>query len=252
MRKSRKQSSTDIYHVMIQGVNKHLLFEDNEDFDYFIKVLNIVKKKYMFELFSYCLMDNHVHFLIKATKKDLADIMKNIQLRYYHWFHRKYDYEGHLFNGRYKSKEVETQSYFQNLINYIHNNPVKAGLCCTPSEYKYSSIEYYNNNIDGLVDTQKSISYFGTTDITKVLNYINQNNSFVCIDIKERTFTDQEAIKVINNILSHLKIPYSSFIKGNFSNNLIKQIKKTGVTVAQLRRYTGLPFNILKVQWNSA
>lgn len=251
MRKARVQSNTDIYHVMIQGVNKHLLFEDNEDRDYFICVMKKVKIKYSFELYAYCLMDNHVHFLIKATKPDLADIMKSIQVRYYHWFHKKYDYEGHLFNGRYKSIPVESQPYFQKLISYIHINPVKAGMCKSSIDYNYSSIRDYEYYSIDLVSVDKGLLIFGTSDVKQILDYIVNESDFVCMDVKEKLFSDNDAIAKIKSILHNLSASEFSKLKGETLKKALKAIKDVGITIAQLRRFTGMPFAVLNMQWQT-
>ena len=58
-------------------------------------------------------------------------------------FNHKYDFTGHLFEGRYTSKIIEDEYYFMEVSRYIHLNPVKAGMVMAPADYEYSSYALY-------------------------------------------------------------------------------------------------------------
>ena len=70
-RSARKISGTNIYHVMLRGINRQDIFEEEEDFLRFLAVLKECKEISGFELYAYCLMTNHVHLLIKTGKEPL-------------------------------------------------------------------------------------------------------------------------------------------------------------------------------------
>ena len=89
-------------------------------------------------------MGNHIHLLIKPEKEPLEQVFKRIGGRYVYWYNVKYQRVGHLFQDRFKSEPVEDDSYFLTVIRYIHQNPVKAGLCKNIKDYKYSSYAEYN------------------------------------------------------------------------------------------------------------
>ena len=96
-RKARIVSATKIYHVMLRGVNQQLIFEDEEDFQYFITILSTCKEICGYKIFAYCLMSNHIHLLIEEGEEALAKIIKRICNRYVYWYNHKYDRIGHFF-----------------------------------------------------------------------------------------------------------------------------------------------------------
>ena len=142
-RQARKPSESGIYHVMLRGINKQQIFIDEEDYEKFLWVLKDTKEISEYKLYAYCLMDNHIHLLIKVEKEPLHIIFKRIGNRFVYWYNAKYQRIGHLFQDRYKSEAVENEEYFLTVLRYIHQNPLKAGICENVSDYKYSSYNEY-------------------------------------------------------------------------------------------------------------
>ena len=144
-RSARRESATGVYHVMIRGINKEAVFEREKDRR---KMLTLVKESGPvadgdLELYAYCIMPNHAHFLVRAGLKYLSVFMKEIQECYAKYYNLTKDRVGYVFQGRFKSECVEEERYFWNCFFYIHSNPVKAGLVRTETEYGYSSAEEY-------------------------------------------------------------------------------------------------------------
>lgn len=128
------------YHVMSRGLNRQNLFRCDEDFIFFLWVLNQAKEKYGFICHSYCLMHNHYHLFLQTPNANLAKTMKYINETYARYFLKKYpDRDGHVFKGRYKRKLVQQDLYSWQLSRYIHLNPVKAGLVQHPEQWRWSS-----------------------------------------------------------------------------------------------------------------
>ena len=107
-RQARKKSSSEIYHIMLRGINRQNLFEENEDSQRFIETTGYYKSVSGYNLYGYCLMDNHIHLLIREQDESISKIIKRISSSYVYWYNRKYDRCGHLFQERYKSESVET------------------------------------------------------------------------------------------------------------------------------------------------
>ena len=102
------------------------------------------KGKYSFELYNYCLMNNHVHFLMKVFKKEeLAKLTQGIFQAYRFYFKQKYQYSGYLYQGRYKSKIIEKNEYLLECARYIETNPLRAKLIKALKDYKWSSYAFY-------------------------------------------------------------------------------------------------------------
>jgi REP element-mobilizing transposase RayT len=142
-RKHRIHTPNTIHHVMIRGNNRQRIFYGDDHFYYFLELLQQSAKKFDHKIIAYCLMTNHVHLLIHIHESPLSLIMKNINFRYARWLNLKLKRIGHLFQGRYRSLEVNDDDYLINLCRYIHFNPVDAKIVTCVENYPWSSHGYY-------------------------------------------------------------------------------------------------------------
>jgi putative transposase len=99
-RQARKRSGSGIYHLMLRGINQQTIFEEDGDGQRFIQTLGYYKAIGNYMLYGYCLMNNHVHLLIKETEESTFQAIKRISSSYVYWYNRKYDRCGHLFQER--------------------------------------------------------------------------------------------------------------------------------------------------------
>ena len=108
-------------------------------------------------------MTNHIHLLIETEDVPLKNIMQYLNRRYAIYFNKRYDYYGHVFQGRYGANLIDNPEYFLRASRYIHRNPVEAKITLYPSEYKWSSYYFYHNSRarkSPVVTTEKILSYF--------------------------------------------------------------------------------------------
>jgi len=164
-RKSRKLSSTNIYHVMTRGNRKQDIFLEDEDRFKFIKILKKAKQKKEYTLYAYCLMNNHVHLLIKEKDEQLSQTMKRINVSYVNYFNQKYQQVGHLFQDRFRSEPIEDESYLLAVLSYIHNNPLNAFIVKDLDEYTWSSYRLYVKELSQenfLIDRENILSLFSS------------------------------------------------------------------------------------------
>lgn len=124
---------------MSRGVRGAAVFYDEEDYDFFLELLEEYRGKYGFEIHSYCIMPNHFHLLLQTGEVSVSVIMQKILKIYSTYFNAKYRYSGHVFQGRFVGLLVENRGYFLETSRYIHLNPVKAHMVKKPEDYKYSS-----------------------------------------------------------------------------------------------------------------
>ena len=115
-RASRVLSETQVYHIMIRGVNKQEIFLDNDDKAVFISLLKKVKEKFDFNIYAYVLMNNHIHLEIKDNENCISKIIHKLTTSYALYFNNKYDRVGHLFQDRFRSNPVENDRYLLNLV----------------------------------------------------------------------------------------------------------------------------------------
>ncbi len=139
-RGSRQASEVGLYHVITRGNNKSRLFHHPNDFKEFLHILDLYRMRYKIDIHHYCLMTNHIHLLVWAEDVMLVSgYMHSIQRSYHHYYRKKRTLFGHLFQGRYRSLPIGTESYLLDCGRYIERNPVRAKLVQDPKEWVYSS-----------------------------------------------------------------------------------------------------------------
>jgi len=142
---------------------------DKRDYERYLKRVAQVKKKFPFNLYSYCLMPNHVHLLLEVKKVPLSKIMQALQTGQTMFFNKKYAHLGHVFEGRYFWLLVEKDPYFLELIRYINLNPVRAGLVDEAEEWEYSSYrEIVGLKERELVEREEILSNFSQDQVKAV------------------------------------------------------------------------------------
>jgi putative transposase len=150
------------YHVISRGVKQLPICHADEDRHQLLRCLFTAQKKLPFILQQYCLMDNHYHFLIKTIVAPLSKIMHRFKSDFAGYFNRKYDLVGHVFQGRFHSIPVETDTYFTTVSRYIHLNPVRAGIVDRPEDYPWSNYRtLIRGEKDPLADPSELLAYFG-------------------------------------------------------------------------------------------
>lgn len=149
---------TGIYHVYNRGTLAMDLYRSRRDFRKFLCKLDIYKRKYPVVVFAYCLMPNHFHLLVKEPEFQLTEGMANISYlmkvllnSYAKYFGCKYKHSGNVFQGKFKSKVVESEDYFVKLLDYILNNPVDGGLVNKAEDWPYLGIDENALKVDGFL-----------------------------------------------------------------------------------------------------
>jgi REP element-mobilizing transposase RayT len=247
-RSGRRKSKNGIYHIVLRGINRQTIFEEEDDSIKFLETLKNYKEKSGYKIYGYCLMGNHIHLLIKEEKEDLGIIMRRIGASYVYWYNLKYDRYGHLFQDRYKSEVVEDESYFLTVLRYIHQNPIKAGMVPDVGSYKWSSyIEYIGKK--EIVDTDFILGLF-SRDRKKALESFEAfhriSNDERCLDISEnKRLTDKIAIEIIK---SKCRVNCCSEIQSmgkNQRDRYLKLLKEEGLSTRQIARLTSISRGIV-------
>ena len=243
-RQARVKSETGIYHVMLRGVNKQHIFLDTQDYKKFIQVLIDCKKASHFELYAYCLMNNHIHLLIKETEESVSTIMKRIGCRFVYWYNAKYQRVGHLFQDRFRSEPVETDEYFLCVLRYIHNNPVKAKLVDSCSDYEYSSYNwYFENGI--LIDKKFALSIMSIEEFA-LFHQEEDINEYLDISENAIPVTDDMAVEIIKNNTGFNDLCKINELDKERKKELIARLKSQGLSSRQIIMNIGLSKNMVE------
>ncbi len=127
-------------HVVVRGHNRDPVFAHHDDFRTFYRYLREASSKHTLSIHAWVLMHNHIHLLVTPAISDsLPKTMQSVGRRYSQYFNRRYHRSGSLWEGRYKTGFVDTESYLLTCYRYIEMNPVRAGIAMNPEDYPYSS-----------------------------------------------------------------------------------------------------------------
>ena len=236
-RKARIKNNTKVFHVMIQGINQEYIFDEDVEKKTYLKYLKEKIKDKDLQMISYCIMSNHAHFLIYTDDViQISKLMSQVNTKYAIYYNQKHNRCGFVFRSRYKAEEIVSYHHFLSCINYIHNNPVKAQMCKTPGEYKYSSYNEYKEK-EILINKNKIIQIFKKyyMDISDIFNgkyeayrFIEHEESNNIEEIKNQiieNFLINNKMKSINDIIYNKKflkdIVTQMYIEYNFNQTEI-------------------------------
>jgi putative transposase len=247
-RQARERSETGIYHLIIRGINKQNIFEDEEDRQIFIEKLGYYKMISGYIVYGYCLMDNHIHLLLGEGKEMIGKVIQRISSSYVRWYNQKYERCGHLFQERFKSEVVKDEAYFLTVLRYIHRNPIKAGIIQTVDAYPWSSYPQYGGTT-GIVDIDVALGIFSNNRerAQKLLyEYSMEETVDECIEYQEKVVvSDEEILKYLRKmgIVSISKL--QQFSKEQ-RNDVLRSLKnRDGISIRQLARITGISKSVI-------
>lgn len=132
-----------LYHVFSRGNNQQDIFVSNDDRYLFLDTIGQMSERFDIDIFSYVLMDNHYHLLLRTPKANLSRSMQWLGTTYTRRFNLEHFQSGHLFQGRFKSILVQNDAYLMQLSYYIHRNPLRAGIVKRLMDYRWSSYPAY-------------------------------------------------------------------------------------------------------------
>jgi putative transposase len=139
MGKRHRQSAAGFHHVFARGNNRRAIFRDDLDREDFLARLERVVYSHGWLCHIFCLLTNHFHLLVETLDGSLPKGMQRLNLTTAQSFNRRYGTIGHLFQGPYGSEPVTRDGHARYLVRYIAMNPVEAGLCRVPDEWRWSS-----------------------------------------------------------------------------------------------------------------
>lgn len=184
------------YHIYNRGVEKRIIFTDEQDYKTFLSFLKLYLTKPKQQgrtlslgdnttigvkrapnnftdnitLFAYCLMPNHFHFMVKQQSEyAIASYMQSLMTKYTTYFNKRHHRVGGLFQGKYKAVRIENEYQYVYLTKYIHRNPLSLPKYKNSSQplssYPYSSYPNYLKQFSqSWVNTDEILSRFSDTN----------------------------------------------------------------------------------------
>ena len=236
-RTARKQSATGIYHIMIRGADRRIIFADDQDCNTFLTILEKVKEKTDSSIYAYCLMGNHVHLLMKEGQESLEVFFKRLGVSYVHYYNQKYELLGHLFQDRFRSEGIDSDAYYLDVLRYICQNPIKAGLVKSIGDYPFLGCGGILDKRDFLDDVQK-YTHLKTDELRVFLEGPCQYDHLE--DEGPKRLMDKEAIARLCRVSGCRTVQEIGGLPENKRDEALRKGMSAGISIRQLSRLTGI------------
>ena len=241
-RKARKNYNSNFFHVMVQGINREYVFNNDENKEKYKEIIiknieNNIQNK--LNILSYCIMSNHTHFLFYCENfEDLSQMMHQIKLSFSRYYNKINNRVGYGFRDRFKVQEILDINQLYNCLRYIHNNPVKAKMCNTLSDYKYSSFNEFLEHREIINDKSIELLFGSLNNYQEMFEMIHQNfKSDDFIEVNDMDIKEFYNIFCDDNMISLDDIKNNSAMLEKF----IKHAKKeTTNTLADISDFLGV------------
>lgn len=152
MRKKRELNEGATYHVIARINRNEFILRAHAIKVMLLQTISRARKKYDFELINICIMDNHIHMMIKPSSyESLSRIMQWILSVFAVRYNRTFSLKGHVWYDRFKSKIIRSLRQFIATFDYIDENPVKAGIAVTTDKYPYGGMALMANGVSGVL-----------------------------------------------------------------------------------------------------
>ncbi len=128
------------HHITQRGSRRQTTFFRADDYRDYLALLHEHRRKARVDILAYCLMPNHVHLVAVPRDRDgLAKLLRVAHHRYARLINRRHDWQGHLWQERFYSCVMD-EPHLLAAVRYIELNPVRAGLCDLPDQWRWSSV----------------------------------------------------------------------------------------------------------------
>jgi REP element-mobilizing transposase RayT len=125
-RKARLDAPGALHHIICRGIERRKIFDDDVDRDHFLERLGKILIETSTPCYSWALIPNHFHLLLRTGKVAISTVMRRLLTGYAVSYNRRHRRSGHLFQIRFKSILCQEDLYLKELVGYIHLNPLRA------------------------------------------------------------------------------------------------------------------------------
>lgn len=243
-RQPRVVAESGIYHVMLRGVNRDVIFLEDDDCDRFLESLNRAKSRSGCSVLGYCLMSNHAHLLIRTRVEPIGATMKRLGVSYAYWFNHKYGRVGYVFQGRFRSEPVEDDAYFVTVLRYIWQNPVKAGLVGSSADYRWSSCFperrpglVDDHELDDLLPSKACVQLHDPSELPLAVSTLGTNG---------RQSAAAKAARLLEQICGAQSRDEFLVMERLDQGRIIRELRTRQVSYAVIAKVTGIPPSTVK------
>lgn len=173
---ARQNLEGNYFHIIIQGINREYIFQEDNLKDAYLNILRKNLEKTQISVLAYCIMDNHAHFLIYCENfKEISKLMQKNNTSFAILYNKLKNRVGYVFRNRYYTQMILNENQLFNCLVYIHNNPVKAHIVDNPKKYLYSSYLQYLNSKEFITEKSIKLVFGSTKNYIEIFNEIHKN-----------------------------------------------------------------------------
>lgn len=202
------------------------------------------KAKCDVSIIAWAFMENHLHLLVSTSLAGLSSFMGSLLTSYSQAFNGKHGHVGHVFQGRYHSEPVETDSHLLEAVRYIHLNPLSSGINLL-EDYYWSSYRQYLGKA-GICDTSLVLHQFPSIEDFKAFHDCKADQAIVFLNGYRPRIDDAEAAGIAESIFGpHFSDKIVSMKKGE-RDRAVQRLYLAGLSGSQITRLLGLGRNIVQ------
>lgn len=237
-RKAREKKPGAVYHVLMRGQDGKALFRAENDYQYFITRLGNCLEGCDLELFGFCLLPDHAHLIVRENRDDMADFFRRLATAYACHFNLKHKRAGHVFRGRYVTQILEGNDQPGLALYAMLTEPERAGLCDDYSGYPWSSVNAENGE-PGLITGAPLPSPAVLPPEETLAGLLAEPSR------EKKPLTDKQAEKIMKKVAHAKKLMELPIMSRKLRNAWLRRLRREGMSVTQISRYTGLGRNIV-------
>jgi len=163
-RKPRIHFPGAVYHVILKGLENEAIFKSVADRRAWEVLVEEGVERFGHQILAYCWAKDHVQMALQVSDAPLSKVMQNLSFRYTRYFNKAQKRQGPLFHGRYKAILIDHDVYLNDLVRYIHNNPIRSGAAKSADKAKWTSYNGYMGTAEkNWLSTEAVLSSLGKT-----------------------------------------------------------------------------------------
>ncbi|MCK5451237.1 MAG: transposase [Candidatus Omnitrophica bacterium] len=179
------------HHVTQRGNYKQVTFKKRDDYIRYLSWLEKYKNEYKTEIVAYCLMPNHVHFIVIPRESNSLAMTFNVShMRYAQYFNKKHERKGHLWQSRFYSCSLD-EPHLYSAIRYVENNPVRANMVGNAKDWEWSSAKFHvsGNKEKGVLSLCENKKFIEINDWQQYLDVAGEKKDTEAELIRKHTRT---------------------------------------------------------------
>lgn len=245
-RVARELSESGLYHITARGVGSQIIFYSDGHYVKFLDMLAQSCATHRVAIIAWCLMANHVHFLLENEDDERPDgfskAMHSLLCRYAMYFNRSTERVGHVFQNRFGCSAINSDRYALQAATYIQRNALDAGF--EVDEYPWSSFQEYagvcRDDIGWLCKTDVLIGLAGSRE-GLIEYFMNGPCDDYRASCRTSRLNDGEALdRALSVLPEDVALHEVKALGVKRRNGILVSMREAGLLVKQIGRFTGI------------